>query len=58
MHSYQHTELEVEDGPEFPVGTIIAINVEKILFIVPGGTCDDEQSTATVTAISTTDATK
>lgn len=36
--------LEVEDGPDFSVGTIIAINVEKILFIAPGGTCEDEVS--------------
>ncbi|MBP2628145.1 MAG: hypothetical protein H6Q68_2856 [Firmicutes bacterium] len=31
--------LEVEDGPDFPIGTIIAINVQKILFIAPGGVC-------------------
>jgi hypothetical protein len=30
--------LEVYHGPDFPVGTIIAINVQKILFIAPGGT--------------------
>jgi len=36
--------LEVEDGPDFSVGTIIAINVQKILFIAPGGTCEDTEA--------------
>ena len=35
-------ELALEDGPEFPVGTIIAINVQEIQFIVPSGTCAAE----------------
>lgn len=35
-------ELDLEDGPEFPVGTIVAINVQEIQFIVPGGTCEEE----------------
>lgn len=34
--------VDVEDGPDFPAGTIIAINVDRILFIAPGGTCEDE----------------
>jgi len=36
--------LEVEDGPGFPIGTIIAINVQEVLFIAPGGTCDEDAS--------------
>lgn len=36
--------LEVDDGPEFDVGTIIAINVQKILFIAPGGTCETAEA--------------
>ena len=35
-------ELELEDGPEFPVGTIVAINVQEIQFILPGGTCEED----------------
>lgn len=35
-------ELDLEDGPDFPVGTIVAINVQEIQFIVPGGTCEEE----------------
>jgi hypothetical protein len=32
--------VDVEDGPDFPIGTIIAINVDRILFIAPGGSCE------------------
>jgi len=41
-------ELEVEYRPEFPVGTIVAISVGKILFIIPGGECEDEKATVAV----------
>lgn len=30
----------VENGPDFLIGTIIAVNVEQILFIAPGGICE------------------
>ena len=33
-------ELELKHGPDFPIGTIIAVNVQEILFIAPGGTCE------------------
>jgi hypothetical protein len=36
--------LEVDDRPEFPVGTIIAINVREILFVAPNGTCEECRS--------------
>lgn len=35
-------EVEVEDGPEFDVGTIVAVNIDRILFIAPGGECDTD----------------
>jgi len=35
--------VKVERGVELPVGTIIAINVRQILFIAPGGTCEDDK---------------
>lgn len=37
-------EFEGDDIPEFDVGTIVAINVNKILFIAPGGECEDDKS--------------
>ncbi len=39
--------VDVINGPEFPIGTIIAINVEQILFIAPGGICDTDVTTTT-----------
>jgi hypothetical protein len=39
--------VDVEDGPDFPIGTIIAINVDRILFIAPGGTCEDDTASTT-----------
>jgi len=35
--------VEVNDGPKLQVGTIIAVNVQKILFIAPGGTCEENK---------------
>jgi hypothetical protein len=32
--------IDVDNVPYFAEGTIIAINVDRILFIAPGGTCD------------------
>jgi len=39
--------VDVENGPDFPIGTIIAINVDRILFIAPGGTCEVETASTT-----------
>lgn len=36
-------EVEIHDGPKIPVGTIVAINLDQILFIAPGGECDEEK---------------
>ena len=36
--------LKVDDRLEFPVGTIIAINVREILFVAPNGTCEECRS--------------
>lgn len=32
--------VDIETRADLPIGTIIAVNVDRILFIAPGGECD------------------
>jgi hypothetical protein len=35
-------DVEGDDGPEIEAGTVVAVNVNKIQLIAPGGECEDD----------------